>query len=35
VFVANVLFIDDVRMKKHNEVWLYEILYDEMGYDPG
>ena len=29
------LFVDDVRLRKHNEVLLCEILYDEMGYDPG
>jgi len=30
-----VLFVDDVMLRKHNEVLLCEILYDEMGYDPG
>ena len=27
--------INDVMLRKHNEVLLCEILYDEMGYDPG
>jgi hypothetical protein len=35
LFVVNVFFVGDVRSRKHDEVWLYEILYDEMGYDPG
>jgi len=35
LFVVNVLFVDGVRLRKHNEVWLCGILYDEMGYDPG
>jgi len=35
LYVVNVLFVDDVRLRKHNEVWLCEILYDEMGNDPG
>jgi hypothetical protein len=35
LFVVNILFVDDVRLRKHNEVWLCGILYDEMRYDPG
>ena len=35
LLVVNVLFVDDVRLRKHNEVWLSEILYNEMGNDPG
>jgi len=33
LFIVNVLFIDYVRLRKHNEVWLCEILYDKMRYD--
>ena len=35
MFVVNVLFVDDVKLRKYNEVYLCEILFDEMGYDPG
>jgi hypothetical protein len=30
LFVVNVLFVDDIRLRKHREEWLCEILYDEM-----